>query len=156
MYLDNKNPLATYEKQIEIKDRKLIVAETIKEMRKAKGYTQKQVADCIGVPQTTYSGYEQAKNETPAEILVRLSFLYDVPVDFLIGRDRFYITTGEDLQKQINEMNATLDQMAQGLANGEFAHNQETRMFADNLLTTMKQLTKAMEERNALQSKIKK
>lgn len=156
MYLDNNNPLSPYEKQIDIKDRKLIIAEMIKEMRKVKGYTQKQVADFIGVPQTTYSGYEQAKNETPAEILVRLSFLYDLPVDLIIGRDRFYISTGEDLQKQINDMNMALDKMAQGLANGEFMQNQDAKMFADSLITSIKQLTKAMEEQNEIQSKINK
>lgn len=43
---------------------------------------------CIS-PQA-YNGYENGRNELPIEVLVRISFLYNTPMDILVQRDRMH------------------------------------------------------------------
>lgn len=150
MYLDDKNPLAPYEMQIDIKDRKQLVAKLLKNWRNAKGYLQKDVAEKIGIPTTTYSGYEIAKTEPPIEVLVRLSYLYDVPVDMLIGRDLFSIDIGEEMQAQIDEVKTALDKIGEEIATGKLKDNEQAQMFADTFLQSLKDLTRAMDETNEI------
>ena len=42
--------------------------------------------------QGTYSTYENGRTELPIEILVRLSYLYNIPIDAIVQRDRLYRT----------------------------------------------------------------
>lgn len=83
-----ENMLAPYECQFSADERKALIAATLAMVRKDKGYSQKEVAAWIGISQATYSAYERGRNEPPAEILVRLSYLYACRVDDLIQRDR--------------------------------------------------------------------
>ena len=153
MYLDEKNPLAPYEKQIDIKDRKLLVSKILKEIRTSKGYLQKDVAEMIGIPTPTYSGYESAKTEAPIEILVRLSFLYDIPIDFLVGKEMFALDYGEKLQAQIDDLKNAFDIIGQKLVTGELQNNELDQQFAHTFLNTLKDLTRAMDESNQIQMK---
>ena len=68
-------------------ERKELIALTIKTYREMNKKTQREVADAIGINQQTYASYERGRNEPPAEILVRLSFYYDIPLDVLMQRD---------------------------------------------------------------------
>lgn len=54
------------------------------EARKAKGLSQKELADLIGVTQTTMSHWEKA-NELPASAIpfLKMSMALDVPLDWL-------------------------------------------------------------------------
>ncbi len=58
----------------------------LKELRKNKGVTQKDVADAIGVSQVAYSYYELGKREPPFETLKTLADYFGVSVDVLLGR----------------------------------------------------------------------
>ena len=154
MYLDENNPLTPYEKQIDIKDRKKLVAQIIKGIRESKGYLQKDVADFIGIPLSTYSGYEIAKSETPIEILVRLSFLYNVPIDYLVGKEVFALEFGEKMKEQIDDVKSALEKIEKDVTSGILRNNEQAKLFADTLLQTMKELTQAMADSNDLQAKI--
>jgi len=59
-----------------------------REKRKAKDprWTQGYVADLIGVARTTYTSYESAAKEPPFETLTKLSEIFDVSADYLLGR----------------------------------------------------------------------
>lgn len=46
---------------------------------------QRQVADYLRCSQQVYSNYELGQRDIPTEILIRLSELYDVSVDYLLG-----------------------------------------------------------------------
>ena len=59
----------------------------IKELRDREGMTQKDVAEMIGVSQSTYSTYENGINYLNAERLEKLANIYGVSVDYLLGRD---------------------------------------------------------------------
>lgn len=98
-----ENVFAPYECQFSIEERKKIVAQTLQEIRKAKNYSQKEVAALLGISQPRYSGYETGRSEPPVEILVRLSYLYGVSVDMLTQRDRMH-RTSEDVQKQLEQI----------------------------------------------------
>lgn len=54
--------------------------------RKRAGFIQKDLCDVIGCKPQTYSGYEKGKYEPPLELLVRLSHLYNVSLDYLLGK----------------------------------------------------------------------
>ena len=60
-------------------------AERIKELRKEKQYTQKQVANDLGLSQRTYSNMENGKTKVSIKILFKLAFYYNTSVDYLIG-----------------------------------------------------------------------
>ena len=96
------NELSPYEYQFTTEERKKIIAQTLEEIRKSKGYSQKQIAAFIKVKPTTYNTYESGRTEPPAEILVRLSYLYRRPVDTLVQRDRLH-RGALDIQKQLEE-----------------------------------------------------
>ena len=55
-----------------------VFSETLKELRQAAGYTQKQVYEMIGVPQSTFSSWETGKAEPSADIMLRLCDIYGV------------------------------------------------------------------------------
>lgn len=58
----------------------------IKELRKEKKYTQQEVADKIGVTRPAYTAYESGKRQPDFNILQSLASLFDVSVDYLLGR----------------------------------------------------------------------
>lgn len=99
--MDNK--FAPYECQFTAEDRKQFIAESITQLRKKSGLSQKEVASLLGTTQATYSTYERGRTEPPAEILVRLSYLFKAPVDVILQTDRT-AKTREDAQVQINEL----------------------------------------------------
>ena len=60
-------------------------AENLKQLRKEKGISQKDVAKAIGVTISAYSNYEQGLREPSNQILVSLCKYYDVTADYLLG-----------------------------------------------------------------------
>lgn len=54
-------------------------------LREDKDLSQKQIADMLGVAQTTYSQYELYKRPMPIEYLVALCKFYNVSSDYLLG-----------------------------------------------------------------------
>ena len=90
-----------YKGEFTIEQRKIMTAEALQELRKARKLSQKEVAAHLNIPATTYNTYESGRTEPPIEILVRLSHLYGMPIDIIVQRDRTY-TTAEDVgQKMI-------------------------------------------------------
>ena len=54
-------------------------------LREESGITQQMLAFDLGISRTTYAHYEQGSHEPPIENLVKLSKIYDVTVDYLLG-----------------------------------------------------------------------
>ena len=61
----------------------------ILELRKQAGYTQAQVATVLGIKQPSYIRYENSGAEPTLANLVKLADLYDVSVDYLLGRKEY-------------------------------------------------------------------
>lgn len=56
----------------------------IKNLREDHDYTQQTVADAIGITQRKYSYLETGTQQRTDEILVQLSMLYQVSIDYLL------------------------------------------------------------------------
>ncbi len=63
-----------------------ILSERLKECRKEKGYTQLQAAIYCDITEKTYQNYELMTREPKIDILIRIADLYDVSIDYLVGR----------------------------------------------------------------------
>lgn len=64
-----------------------MLSSVLKEVRKLNGYTQKAVADYLGVDRSTYTFYETGTTNPSVSTLQRLSVLYDLTLDQLIHGD---------------------------------------------------------------------
>jgi len=60
--------------------------ENIRNLRIDKGLTQKQIGEYLGISQNTYSQYEVGILKYPVDVLIKLADLYNVSVDYLVGR----------------------------------------------------------------------
>lgn len=60
--------------------------ENIRNLRIDNGYTQKQIAEQLGISQNTYSQYEVGVLNYPVDALIILADFYGVSVDYLLGR----------------------------------------------------------------------
>ena len=60
-------------------------SERIRELRQDNDYTQQEIANILGVAQTTYSQYELEKRPMPIEYLVALCQFYNVSADYMLG-----------------------------------------------------------------------
>lgn len=59
----------------------------LRDLRLALGWNMKQAAEEIGIPYTTYVGYEKGEREPNSEMLIALADFYDCSIEFLLGRD---------------------------------------------------------------------
>lgn len=58
----------------------------IRDLREDNDMTQAQVGEKINVPQRTYAYYETGERMIPPHVLWALADLYDVSIDYLLGR----------------------------------------------------------------------
>lgn len=61
-------------------------ADNLKAARKKSGRTQKEIADILGVGQSTYKNYEQGLREPNGDTIVALANIFNVTTDYLLGR----------------------------------------------------------------------
>lgn len=57
----------------------------LKELRKEKGSTQKEVADSIFCSANDYARYEREEREPDIDTLKRLSKYFGVSIDYIVG-----------------------------------------------------------------------
>ena len=60
--------------------------ENIRKLRVDNGYTQKQIAQMLGVSQNTYSQYEIGVLNYPVDVIIKLADFYGTTTDYLLGR----------------------------------------------------------------------
>lgn len=104
----NLEEFQQYGNYFDTSERKELIGEMLTETRKMFGLSQNELAGYLGIKSGTYSTYENGTREAPAEIIVRLSILYDIPTDVLLQKTRFryenFISTEqfEQLDKEID------------------------------------------------------
>ena len=59
----------------------------LRELRLAKMLTQSQVAFCLSITERGYRNYEIGAREPKLTDLIKLADFFDVPLDYLVGRD---------------------------------------------------------------------
>ena len=65
----------------------------LKEIRIKRNLTQQQVAEHIGCSAVAYSRYENGTRQPSIEALLRLADLFNVTVDYLLGRQNIEDST---------------------------------------------------------------
>lgn len=136
-----RTELKNYNNLYDITERKKLIATMLTEFRKVNGYQQKEVAELIGIKSQTYNAYESGRNETPAEILVRLSILYDTPIDILVQRDN---TTKE--KKSVQTTLDIYDKEIQGLREELLKGDPKAQEVFTKLLDGIQDFTNALRE----------
>lgn len=61
-----------------------MICTRIKDMREDKDWTQEYMAGLLFIARSTYSAYENGANAPPLEILIRISEIHGVSVDYLL------------------------------------------------------------------------
>lgn len=81
------------------------IGKIITRLRLKRGFTQKELAQAIGLAQTTYAGYETGRHEPGTEIMIRLADIYNVSMDYITGRyiDKQELIIEEYIRMQENE-----------------------------------------------------
>ncbi|MDE6441571.1 MAG: helix-turn-helix domain-containing protein [Clostridia bacterium] len=64
---------------------KINLGQRLKELREEKNYTQKQLAEMLGINSVTYLHYEKEQREPPLALLADIAKFYGVSVDYLLG-----------------------------------------------------------------------
>lgn len=64
-----------------------IFQERLLEQRKFYNLTQRELADKLNIAQPSYIRYEKGLAEPTLKNLVKLADIFDVSVDYLLGRD---------------------------------------------------------------------
>lgn len=83
----------------------------LKELRTENKLKQSDVAEKLFITQTGYSNYENGRTEPNIEMLCKLADLYNVSIDYLIGRDKTFLTferynqEKQNLIKMIDKLN---------------------------------------------------
>lgn len=58
----------------------------LKSLRADRGWKQQDVASQLGIDRTTYAKYESGASEPNFDMLIKLTELFDVPTDYLLGK----------------------------------------------------------------------
>ncbi len=72
---------------------KIIIANNIKRLRDASGFTQENVAEYLGIKRSAYSNYENADRELPLILMEKLADLYGCELYELYSGDERIINT---------------------------------------------------------------
>lgn len=59
----------------------------IRDLREDHDLTQQKVAEILMCDQSLYSKYERGERALPLELAVKLADLYNVSLDYLVGRE---------------------------------------------------------------------
>lgn len=62
-----------------------MIYKRIRDLREDRDLTQKEVAKKLSCSQQVYSNYELGQRDIPTDILIKLSALYNVSVDYILG-----------------------------------------------------------------------
>ena len=98
--------------------------ENLKTARKKSGKTQKDVADSLGVGQSTYKNYECGLREPNGDTIVALANLFGVTTDYLLCRQP--AETLEDTIKRLAKQYKMTDAQT-GIVAAYFYMNEENR-----------------------------
>ena len=118
----------------------------LREARKIKGLTLKEVAEDVGIADNTLQQYETEKREPKKETWVKLADYYNVPASYLMGLP-------DGLVQHINKTQAmTFEELHEAII--QWANDRN--MIKQDKLTALSQLAKVTEEHGELSAGINK
>lgn len=87
--------------------------DNLKEAREIFGYTQKQIAEAIGVPPRTYGSWERGERGYTAKELVKLADVYGCSVEFLLSRRTYAMELEAKRAAYVDDMLSSLSDEGQ-------------------------------------------
>ena len=76
-----------------------VLPQRLRELRLKHRFTQQNMADQLSMSLNAYQKYEQGERSPSLDTLVKLADLYEVPTDYLLGRDDFLKTLGVSIEE---------------------------------------------------------
>lgn len=128
-------------------ERKSLIASSLIFLRSRLGMTQRQVAEAIGIKTGTYNAYEKKRSEPPAEIIVRLAYLFDVSTDDILQKNNL-IKDPEKMQQFTEEAEQAMKTIKEAIEEGD---PDKLKMIAEEYATmgdTLNNLMKNLGELN--------
>ena len=99
--------------------------ESIRDLRKAKGLTQKQLAKLIDVTESQVSQIETGKRNPSFETLLKLGEVFGCSVDDIVRNKKIPITTKDDGNEDTN--NSIMSEEDRRVLAWYYSQNEETR-----------------------------
>ncbi|GMQ60356.1 hypothetical protein AN1V17_47560 [Vallitalea sediminicola] len=116
-----------------------MLPQRLKILRKQNNWTQLITATKLHIPRGTYAHYEIGKRQPDYGTLSNIADLYNVSIDYLIGRTDDCTPIGQ--QKKSKEINEQInDLLIQIQENGKDSINEETKKILIKMLNTTKEL----------------
>lgn len=81
----------------------LKLAERLRQQRKLKGKTQKELAELLNVRRATYGEYERGNNLPPIDKLVIIADALNVSIDYLVGNEEKKIVDIAEVLEVVKE-----------------------------------------------------
>lgn len=83
----------------------------LSDIRQANSFSQKQLAEKLNIPQSTYAGYETGSRKIPLDLIVELSKIFKISPTILILGDEIniiddFIPQEQELIKKYRQLNA--------------------------------------------------
>ena len=75
----------------------MFIGSRVRELRKAKGLTQQDLADMINVTKVSVCCYEKGTRIPSLDTIIDISNLFKVNIDYLIGHD-IYVASDDDIE----------------------------------------------------------
>lgn len=101
----------------------------LRDLRAEKGLKQDEVAKKLGIGRTTYAMYEQGNREPDNKTLLEIANLFNVSIDYLLGRDVPRFANQTDIVDLYNMLESNVN-MAYG---GENLSEEEKQRVKDVL-----------------------
>lgn len=84
----------------------------IKEAREQAGFSQKELAEKIGVAPNTFHGYESGKHDPKSDQLIKIATACNVSVDFLLGVSFDKKEKNKPAESELDELDKELLRLA--------------------------------------------
>lgn len=89
---------------------RVIIADRVRALRLSKKMTQEELSDKINTNTLTYRGYENLKSDIPIVYLIRIADLFDVSLDYLMGRTDINDKSKNDIEERLQKLEQALAQ----------------------------------------------
>ena len=84
----------------------------IKDIRVRRNLTQSEVAAALGVSSVVYCRYETGARQPSIDTLIQMANIFDVTVDYLLGRQEIDDSTLSDYERQLLMASRMADERA--------------------------------------------
>ncbi len=100
--------------------REMEFSKRLKNLRTEKNISQEELAKLLNVSRTSVTNYELGRNEASAQVLNKLSEIFNCSIDYLLGKS--------DIRNPEKEINFDPDKLYLGLSAKDYKNITDTQM----------------------------